>query len=53
MATNDRERRLNYHVYEAIRYLENEQYPANDRIVLALATLLKALEQPKVEEEDR
>ena len=46
MATNDRERRLNYHVHDAITYLENAKYPDSDRVVLALATLRRALEVP-------
>ena len=47
MASNDRERRLNYHVHDAITYLENAKYPDSDRVVLALATLKVALEEPK------
>ena len=47
MAFNDRERRLNYHVHDAITYLENAKYPDSDRVVLALATLKVALEEPK------
>lgn len=49
MAINDRERRLNYHVHNAIAYLENEKYPEGDRVVLALATLKVALEKPRRE----
>ena len=52
MATNDRERRLNYHVHSAIHYLENEKYPDSDRVVLALAALKKALEPFPKEQSD-
>ena len=52
MATNDRERKLNYHVHNAIHYLENEKYPDSDRVVLALATLKKALDDPKPKRND-
>lgn len=45
-----RERRLNYHVHDAISYLENEKYPDRDRVVLALATLKQALVEPKKRE---